>query len=408
MDDLQDPMVAPNPAGGWSTRILSLKDAVVVPTGETGMIQPSGVFDADGRYVHQAVLWRDRPLMVPTDLPDGAEHLAGRWIWGGVLLNHFGHFLTESTGRLWAVDAVKGAVDGLVFMSKREGDEDGVVKAFHRIFFDLLGVTLPIRIIARPTRIDLLEVPGQGFGIGPLAQGTDPFRRFVQSRFARDLPAAGGERLYISRSELGALRGGILMETRLEACLAACGYEIFHPQKHPMPEQIARYKAAEQVVALDGSALHLFAMVARDTQKVAIIKRRDSGATDGIVRHLSSFSGRPPRVIDTILQDWVRSDRNRADRFSFGELDFEALGKALAEAGLVPPDTRWTSLTAAESAAAMHEIEGRLRRQNLTFHPVPRKGGSLPEIVSAAAPPRNLRREARRASWKAGKAARRG
>ena len=405
MDDPEDATRAPSPDGGWSTRILSLPDAVVVPTGETGMIQPSGVFDATGTYVHAAVLWRDRPLMVPTDLPEAPETLPGRWIWGGVLLNHFGHFLTESTGRLWAIDAVQGPVDGLVFMSKREGEDDGVIKEIHKIFMDLMGVTLPIRIIARPTRIELLEVPGQGFGIGPLAQGTSPFRQFVQSRFARDVAGAGAKRLYISRSELGAVRGGILEETRLETYLAACGYEIFHPQKHPMPVQIARYKAAEQVVALDGSALHLFAMVAQDTQEVAIIKRRDSGATDSIVRHLQAFSGRAPLVINAILQDWVRSDRARADRFSFGELDFEALGQALATAEFVPPDAGWTSLTAAESADAMHEIESRLKRRKLTFQPVPR-GGAFSGPVAAKPEKSNPRREARFAARKAAKAAR--
>lgn len=405
MEDLQDATRAPSPEGGWSTRIVSVKDAIVAPPRDTGMIQPSGVFDASGAYIHEAVLWRDRQLMVPTDLPEVTDHLTGRWIWGGVLLNHFGHFLTESTGRLWAIDAVKGQVDGLVFMSKREGGAEDVVKEYHKTFMDLMGVTLPIRIIAAPTRIDLLEVAGQGFGIGPLARGTAPFRQFVQSRFARSVTPAGPSRLYISRSELGALRGGILEEVRLEACLAACGYEIFHPQKHPMPEQIARYKAAEQVVALDGSALHLLAMVATDRQQVGIIKRRDSGATDGIVRHLEAFSGRAPLVIDTILQDWVRSDRSRADRFSFGELDFAALGRTLGAAGFVPSDTRWASLTPVESAAAMREIEAKLRRNKLTFQPVPR--GGTP-VVKTEAPPRNLRREARHAAWKAQKAARRG
>jgi hypothetical protein len=293
-------------------------------------------------------------------------------------------------------------------MSKREGEDDGVVKAFHKLFMELMGITLPIRIIARPTRVELLEVPGQGFGIGKLAQGTAPFRQFVQARFARAVPPEGARRLYISRSELGAVRGGILEETRLEQYLAACGYEIFHPQKHPMPVQIARYKAAEQIVALDGSALHLVAMVAGATQTVAIIKRRDSGATDSIVRHLHRFSGREPLVINAILQDWVRSDRSRADRFSFGELDFEVLGQALGKAGLVPPDAGWTSLSAEQSAAAMRGIEAKLRRQKLTFRPVPRSDVASPVAQEVKPEKSNPRREARFAARKAAKAARQG
>lgn len=374
---LMDATRAPSPAGGWSSAIRSLSDAVVVTTPSQEMIQPMGVFDGQGRYVHEAVLWRGRPLMVePEDRPDGLDHLPGRWIWGGVLLNHFGHFMTESIGRLWALDAVKGKVDGLVFVSKREGqEEDAVVdlRGFHQLFFELAKVDVPIRILTRPTRIDLLEVPGQGFGIGPMAAGTEAFRRFMSDRFARDIAPSGGERLYVSRSGLSAQKGGILREDRLEALLAAEGYEIFHPQHHPMKDQIARYKGARRIVALDGSALHLVAMTGMRDQRVAMIKRRDSHASDSITVHLRSFLGLEPDVIDVIRQDWIRSDRKRADRFSIGELDFAALGLELARAGYVDGAADWSALTEAEVGDAIRAVEGTLRRRKLTFSPLPRR-----------------------------------
>ncbi len=382
MDDLDDATKAPSPLGGWSGRVTTLTNALIVATEQNDMIQPSGIFDAAGTYIHEGVLWRGRALMVPPPLPDVQDHLPGRWIWGGVLLNHFGHFLTESTGRLWALDAVKGHVDGIVFISKREvGDDNLGPKDYHKIFFDLMGVTVPIKVIAKPTRVDVLEVPGQGFGIGPLASGTDQFRRFVQTRFAKSIAPVGSERLYISRSELGAVRGGILEETRLERYLSDHGYEIFHPQKHSMQEQVARYKAARQIVALDGSALHLLGMVGTSDQRVAIIKRRDSGATDNIVRHIATFSQSEPLVIDAVRQDWIRSDRKKADRFSFGELDFAALGDALGKAGFVSPDVAWTTLTDADLAKAIGEIEDKLKRKKLTFTAILRGQRSAAPVV---------------------------
>lgn len=374
--DLNDATLAPSPEGGWSERIVTVAGAVIATTPSKEMIQPMGVFDAGGRFIHEAVLWRGRPLMVEPEVPPEVEHLPGRWIWGGVLLNHFGHFLTESLGRLWALAAVEGKVDGILFVPKRDDQDDGAeveMQSYHRLFFDLAQVDVPIRIVTRPTRVDVLEVPGQGFGIGPMAEGTRAFRAFLEARFAKEVAPVGGERLYISRSGLSAQRGGILWETRLEELLAGEGYEVFHPQKHSLVEQIARYKGARQIVALDGSALHLAAMSGARGQRVAVVKRRDSGASDSIVRNLAAFLGIVPDVIDVIRQDWIRSDRKRADRFSIGELDFAALGRALAEMGYVSAGVDWPALTDDEARAAIREVEGTLKRRKLTFAPVPRR-----------------------------------
>lgn len=404
--DFSDATVAPRPDGGWSEAIISVPEALIATTPSQEMIQPMGVFDANGRYVHEAVLWRGRPLMVEPEPPEAVDRLPGRWIWGGVLLNHFGHFLTESLGRLWALQAVQGKVDGLVFVPKREAQDDGVeleMQAFHRLFFDLAKVDVPIRILNRPTRVELLEVPGQGFGIGPMAAGTAVFRSFMAERFARDVAPVGSGRLYISRSGLSAQRGGILWEKRLEQLLEAEGYEIYHPQQHPLADQIARYKGARQIVALDGSALHLAAMTGMRDQQVAVIKRRDSHASDTIVTHLAAFLGIVPDVIDVILQDWVRSDRKRADRFSIGELDFGALGRELGAKGYIDGGDNWPSLTPDEALSAIRDVEATLRRGKLTYTPVPRRkywrasapDGATGGAASSPASPAPSRRELR-------------
>jgi hypothetical protein len=375
--DLNDATQAPSPDGGWSASITSVPNALIATTSSQEMIQPMGVFDATGKYIHEAVLWRGRVLMTEPELPETTETLPGRWIWGGILLNHFGHFLTETTGRLWAIDAVKGPIDGIVFVSKRESDEGDTpveLQSFHKMFFDLLGMDLPIKIVTKSTKVELLEVPGQGFGIGPMAAGTKEFRAFMANRFAKDIAPVGSDKLYISRSGLSAIRGGILEETALEMLLAESGYEIYHPQKHPLPDQIARYKGAEQIVALDGSALHLLAMAGNSGQQVAMIKRRDSHASDSIVTNMAAFMQITPVVVDVILQDWIRSDRKRADRFSVGELNFTALGAKLAETGFIPAGAEWETLSQAEAQTAIQGIEKQLKGK-LTFAPVPRKGG---------------------------------
>jgi hypothetical protein len=405
-----NPKEEPDPAGGWSARIRQVKNALIVPSSTPLMVQPCGVFDGQGVYVDEAVLWRSRPLMVAPDRPEAQEHIPGHWIWGGVLLNHFGHFLTESTGRLWGV---RPDCDGILFISKRgEPDEAGEVglQAYHRLFFELLGIDLPIRVVTRPATVDVLDVPGQGFGIGKIATGTDEFRAFVAERFGKSVPAEGGELLYVSRSGLGAAKGGVLEETRIEAFLTDHGYEVFHPQKHSLAVQIARYKAARRIVALDGSALHLVAMLGKADQQVAVIRRRNSGAAESILDHLAGFMGHPPDVIDVIKRDWVRSDRRRADRFSIGELDFEALAARLVELGYVPGGATMAALTEDQARSAIAFVESRLRGGRLRFaplgEPVPQTQSRVgkragPDRDRSAIKARRAVRRARRAAAKA-------
>ncbi|MCB6176728.1 glycosyltransferase family 61 protein [Rhodobacter sp. Har01] len=365
-----DATQAPDPLGGWSTTIRSVPDAVVNHVQAGYLVHPSGVFDASGRYVHEAVLWRGRPLMVPPPLPETPAYQPGRWMWAGPLHAHFGHFLTESTGRLWALERLEKDIDGIVFLPGAPLDPAAgapELTGFQRAFLDLLDLRVPVRVLDRPTRFEHLEVPGQGFGIGPLAGGTAPFRAFIRNRFARSVAPDGPQRLYISRAKLGADFGGILGEKRLQTYLEQAGYAIFHPQLQSLTEQIACYKAARLVVAPDGSALHLLAMVARPDLRVAVIRRRLGPGANGILQQLADFTGTKPLVIDAILGNWIRSDRKRVDNFSFGEVDFAAVGQRLAETGFVAQAADWTALPAARPAKLIRNIEATLSRRKLTF-----------------------------------------
>jgi FkbM family methyltransferase len=331
--------------------IRAVDGAHVLPSRDRGLIQECGVYDANRDYCHDAVLWRRRPLMVPSKDPVFADEdatLKGTYLWGGVLHAHFGHFLVESLGRVWGYAAAGEKLDGVLFLEKRadtdlqtdgsavawQSDEAALLRGFQEQMFEQLGMTAPIGLVRAPVRVERLIVPGQGFGMGPMAAGTPAFRQFIQERVGSEIASEGPERLYLSRSAYGARRGGVIGEDRIEKRLVQDGYTIFHPQTESLTTQIARYKAAKDIVALDGSALHLLAMVATPKQNVAMIKRRSSPISKGIETHLTSFMGRAPYVIDAIRQNWVRSDRKRVDRFSLAELDFPATGKALAEVGM--------------------------------------------------------------------------
>ena len=344
-----DPTTQPMPGGGWSDSVITLNDAIVVPPTVSKLVQPAGVLHADGRYCAQGALWRRfRPITTQPDMPEAIpETLPGRWLWGGVLWVHFGHFLVESSARLWALATLDRPVDGILFIPKRPNVGEAL-QGYQQQFMDLFAPGVPFRAAGVPTRVQELVVPGQGFGLGRITAGTDAFRAAVHDRFARDVAADGPERLYISRSALGLGKGGMLGEERLEDMLEAEGYHIFHPQQHDLPVQIARYKAARQVIAADGSALHLYAMVGRPDQGVAMILRRKSGANNLLADNVAHFCGCAPLVVEALRTEWVRASRGKSDRLSFGELDHSVIARRLGEAGFVRRGLDWPVLSEAE------------------------------------------------------------
>lgn len=323
---------APDPAGGWSAQMVQLPSAVVIPPDARGFVTQSGLLTQDGQAVPMGDLWRNaRPLTQAPQMPQGPiTDLAGHWVWGGVLAGHFGHFLVESTGRLWGLQQVPQA-EGIVFMPK--GPKLTALSRWQQEFFDLAGVRGRVVLATEPMRVERLSVPGQGFGLGAIVRGTQATRD-VFARFGADVAPDGGSKLYISRSKLSDQKGLLIGEAELEERLAAEGYEIFHPQKHLLTEQVARYKAAEQVIAAEGSAIHFFGMVARPNQRLAMILRRRSGATQQIEQHLSSFAGITAVTLDALRRVWVRNDTPRA-RLGLGELDLPRLQQQLAQAGFI-------------------------------------------------------------------------
>lgn len=347
MSEVQDNGLGrhPSPEGGWSEEIVTLERAVVVPPVISSFTQPTGVMTADGDYVQHGSLWRGvRPLTTKPEFPtEEPEVLEGRWLWGGVLWAHFGHFLTESAARIWALNELDEEPDGILFVPKRP-KVGAAIRPFHNSFVDLMSKDLPIKVATQPLSVEKLIVPGQGFGLGLISNGTQKYRDAIHARFGRDVEPEGPEKLYISRSALGLGKGGLLGENHLEDLLKEEGYEIFHPEKHDFNTQIARYKAAKQVIAADGSALHLFAMVGRPDQSVAMILRRISGATGNLAKHVESFCGRKPLIVSALRTEWIRAGQTTTNRMSVGELDHGEIAKALIEGGFISEGAEWHPL----------------------------------------------------------------
>jgi hypothetical protein len=343
-------------------QIDCLKGAIVVPPPKGDKNRPvirSGVLTADGDYVTRAITFRGPgPITIEPAMPDDAaiKTLSGTYMYAGPMFGHFGHFLVESISRLWALTQLEGKIDGIVFSPKFQNNPQKMAENFRPIL-KVLGVDVPVILVDEPTRIDTLYLPQQGFGMFQMIEGAPEFRAFVQDRCGASIPAQGAEKIYLSRSALPPARGGMLGEKRLEALLKAEGYVIYHPQKHSFDEQVAAYKAARKIISVDGSPLHLLALVGDAGQTVACLARR-SGAFDKIfAQQLKAFQGIETTTIDALADQWIPEGSDRPDRLSYGEPDLARVYDALKENGFIAGDTRWSPLDPVLKADLLTELE---------------------------------------------------
>ncbi|WP_439138653.1 glycosyltransferase family 61 protein, partial [Roseicyclus sp.] len=346
----------------------SHRDVVLIPWGEVdpgGARRAAGMFDAQSRFLPYGHCWRypGGPITVPPippEIDDKVERLQGRWLFGGLFYAHFGHFLVETTTRLWAAPQIADLA-GIVFYPKQRMTHEwrfirGLVP-----FFAQCGLGhLKIRAPQSPVLIDEVMTPPPGFGMGEMMAGRPEYRDWVRDALGRDVEPLGAENIYVSRARLPSKRGAIMLETRLEELMAAAGYTIFHPQEIPLELQIAQWKAAKRIVGLDGSALHLAAMLAGPDTQVALINRGPSQNIDDYMRQFHHFAGITPARIEALSGFYHPQGRRIVKREVYATLDFPLAGRLLLEAGFIDTADGWHDPETAQLAAAQAEIEAGL------------------------------------------------
>ncbi len=260
----------------------------------------SGVRQSDGS-LHGLGASRFRNLTYSPDPADPQPvpqaQLLGTSLFGGMIGNHFGHTLTQSLGRLWAGQIAPDAP--ILFLP-----ETPDVTSIPGYFIDVvrsLGVQNPLLLVACVTECERLLLAQDICNLKHRPSALPFFAQWLTRN--RPFPAQGGSPLvYISRSGLDLSKGQFLQERPLEQALAANGYAIFHPEAHPISHQIEVYAAAKRLIFADGSAMHLWSLVAQPDQKVAVILRRPAHRHFG--RWFKSLECPRPKFVDCGIADF--------------------------------------------------------------------------------------------------------
>lgn len=362
------PPISTDPNQSLNSDVPGFDSVKLVPWGTQspgGYKRSAGLFDCQGKFLEEGLCWRyhNEPLTVAPDNTGSVqlEKLEGRWLFGGMLYRHFGHFLCESTARLWATQ-LRSDYTGIIFFSKPAVTWEQRLLRSCRSFFDHLGLeNLMTRAPQKPLVIEHLDCPEQGFGIGKLAGGRPEYRSFMRQRLCDRTSPSGSPRLYISRSKLMSKRGTVLMEDQLEKCLEDEGYEIFHPQMHSIETQIARYRASRCIIALDGSALHLAAMVVEPECKVAILNRGPSANIEDYSLQFHHFSGIDALCINALSAFYSPRGQRVVKREVYSALDLRKISTVLAEEGFIEDTKGWKNVDSGMELSAVNQLEAKLQ-----------------------------------------------
>lgn len=354
-------------------QILSVADATILPKGEGDkqrIARPAGIFDAKGNYLPLGQCFRHSGLPTtcqPAEPPASPQNrLEGTWAFGGLLYNHFGHALLESTGRLWVRDHVPG-IKGFLFLLKNESQAARrFVKPMLPMLHLLGGDDMEFLGLNAPVTVEKLILAPQAFGTGDMIAGSPEMRSYLARQLDGKITPQGSERLYISRRKLFSKRGRYFFEEKIEALLEAEGYTIFHPQEASLEEQAQRYAAASKILSSDSSALHFAALFVKPSCRLAIILRRPATVLQDYLTQYQWIAGLKPDVIDTLTGQYFAIAEKRANLNEvYSVLDLPALGQHLQAHGYIRELVGWTQPSDEALAAEVEDLTQRLGGQAL-------------------------------------------
>lgn len=326
---------------------LHARDNVVLLPGNSDIQRPRQIIDpAAKEWIYWDASICQKPLEgEPLEgLAETITHKPGRYVFGGYVRVHFGHFLVECISPLWALDHA-GDVDGILFfpyhtvpnvtpraVEVMDLRTDWWIKA--------LGVDLPFEILRTPTKVDHLVVGENGFGFGDKFSGSSFFHEFVRKRNAlpaKELAKKTRTKIYVSRAKLGARKGQIVGEDALQRTFEEAGYQLYSPEADPVEVQLATYASAEAIVGVEGSALHLPPVCCPTDTKVAIIARRSKAdlINTEFGAQFRGFAQVDPLITSDITSSWALPGARGTNIESLAVIDFEQTYQKLIAAGFL-------------------------------------------------------------------------
>ena len=203
---------------------------------------------------------------------DQLEHSDEEVIFGGVMMGHFGHFISECLIRLWYVIEHPEMNNRIAFIVTVRGK-----KEFHYVLFELMGIPRErVVFVERPTQFKSVIVPDvSNFS----HQYFTKEWLLPYQTVAKNVTPGNVKKLYLTRTAFeGDRRPGIhcFGEKYFEDYFTKKGYTVVSPERLPLKTQIELVIGADEIASTLGSLSH-FSLFCKPGTKFIMLDRADNG-----------------------------------------------------------------------------------------------------------------------------------
>ena len=215
----------------------------------TGHERGVGEYDTYGAYhVHEVI-----------------QHIPETVVYGGLYIDHFGHFLSECLSRLWWYAENKDSNLKCVFISSANKIDDK--------FIELLGILgIPgsnIVLCQEPTQFDAVIVPEQSYHIGG---GYTEKARMIYNIFRDSENPKNYEKVYLTKTKYPGTDA--INEDYFESFFESQGYKIVSPEILSVKEQIALMAGVKQLACVSGTLGHQI-VFCQDEVEILILNKNE-------------------------------------------------------------------------------------------------------------------------------------
>lgn len=211
-----------------------------------------------------------KPALPAAPLTDMDEEA----VWGGHVVDHFGHFAAENSTRL--LQGVSGRPSARVLFTLEPGLRPAAVPGFFWQVLDWYGVAKErVHFVTRPLRVRHLWAAPMAEQLNEVTPSEAYLDLLARNRGRNRLPDRPGGVVYVARDRMEATaEGHNAGESYLTGLLQGLGVHVIRPETMRLRDQLAWYDSARTLVFSEGSAMHGRQFLGRLDQDIVILNRR--------------------------------------------------------------------------------------------------------------------------------------
>lgn len=224
------------------------------------------------------------------------EYLSGNYIFGGVLIDVFGHTISDSLANLWWTVKNKDNQDKIIFLN--------LCKNVQPIFWkiaEILEIKERIIVVEKLCQVDQIIVPDDSFKA--FAEYTDEMTTVYNAVASVILEKSSEDKLckkiYLTKSQFSSHDS--FGAKFFDDFYRKRGFEIIAPETLPFEEQIRILNYAEEIVCSIGSMSHMLLFANNNKKKVTFLLRANEIVGCSSQLMMNQATGINYNIVDTSI-----------------------------------------------------------------------------------------------------------